>query len=79
MQSGHSYKQRCQGSNHAHLEFGYAGIWDLLTRHLCYSNAAASRRYKAMKCARSHPEVLRMHRKRKVEELLSDSAGASSS
>ena len=50
----------------AHLEFGYSGIWDLLTRHLHYSNAAASRRYKAMKCARAHPEVLRMLRKHQV-------------
>ena len=50
----------------AHLEFDYSSIWDLLTRHLHYSNAAASRRYKAMKCARAHPEVLPMLRKHQV-------------
>ena len=46
-----------------HLTHGYSGVWDFLVRHLHYSNAAASRRYKAMKCAKKFPEVLSMLRK----------------
>ena len=47
----------------AHITLGYSSMWDFLTRHLHYSNAAASRRYKAMKCAKKFPAVLDMLRK----------------
>jgi HNH endonuclease len=46
-----------------HVALGYSGMWDFLVSHLNYSNAAASRRYKAMKCARKFPQVLDMLRK----------------
>ena len=47
----------------AHITLGYSSMWDFLVGHLRYSNAAASRRYKAMKCAREFPAVLAMLRK----------------
>lgn len=50
----------------AHLAHGYGSIWEFLVSHLKYSNAAASRRYKAMKCARLYPEVLPMLRKHQI-------------
>jgi 5-methylcytosine-specific restriction endonuclease McrA len=47
----------------AHIALGYSSMWDFLVSHLNYSNAAASRRYKAMKCAKKFPQVLDMLRK----------------
>lgn len=49
-----------------HLELGYASIWDFLIGRLHYSNAAASRRYKAMKCAEKFPQVLTMLREHRT-------------
>ena len=55
----------CQRSE-SHLALGYSSIFDFLVRHLHYSNAAASRRYKAMKCARRFPQVLTMLREHRT-------------
>jgi len=49
----------------AHLDAGYASVWDLLVRRLQYSPAAASRRHAAMKFALATPralDLLRAHR-----------------
>jgi hypothetical protein len=46
----------------AYLEHGCSKLWDFLVRELNYSNAAASRRYKAMKCAERFPQVIGMLR-----------------
>ncbi len=50
----------------AHLSAGYPSIFAFLTNHLKYSKAAASRRWKAMKCAERHPQVLEMLRKHRT-------------
>ena len=50
----------------AYLELGYGSIWEFLVQHLKYSNAAASRRYKAMKCAQRFPRVLEMLREHRT-------------
>ncbi len=50
----------------AHLAPGYPSIFQFLTNHLKYSKAAASRRWKAMKCAERHPEVLEMLREHRT-------------
>ncbi len=50
----------------AHLSAGYPSIFTFLTHHLRYSKAAASRRWKAMKCAERHPEVLGMLREHRT-------------
>lgn len=55
----------CQRSE-AYLEFGYGSIWNFLVEHLTYSNAAASRRYKAMKCAARFPQVLDLLREHRT-------------
>ena len=39
----------------AYLEHGCSTLWDFLVREMNYSNAAASRRYKAKKCAERFP------------------------
>ena len=49
-----------------HLDNGYSSIFDFLVRGLKYSNAAASRRYKAMKCAQRDPRVIEMLRNHDV-------------
>jgi hypothetical protein len=46
----------------AYLEYGCATIFDFLRTGLNYSPAAASRRYKAMKCAERFPRVIAMLR-----------------
>jgi hypothetical protein len=46
----------------AYLEHGCSTLWDFLVREMHYSNAAASRRYKAMKCAERFPQVIEMLR-----------------
>ena len=46
----------------AYLEHGCSTLWDFLVQELNYSNAAASRRYKAMKCAERFPQVIGMLR-----------------
>ena len=46
----------------AYLEHGCSTLWDFLVREMNYSNAAASRRYKAMKCAEQFPQVVGMLR-----------------
>jgi hypothetical protein len=50
----------------AYLDHGCSTIWDFLIRELRYSNAAASRRYKAMKCAEKFPQVIEMLREHRV-------------
>ena len=50
----------------AHLEHGYDTLWNFLVDGLQYSNAAASRRFKAMKCARKFPGVLAALREQHV-------------
>jgi hypothetical protein len=50
----------------AYLEHGCSTLWDFLVRELKYSNAAASRRYKAMKCAERFPQVIDMLRKHQL-------------
>ena len=50
----------------AFLDHGCSTIWEFLVRELKYSNAAASRRYKAMKCAEKYPQVIVMLRKHQV-------------
>ncbi len=50
----------------AHLSAGYPSIFAFLCNHLKYSKAAASRRWKAMKCAERHPQVLEMLRKHRT-------------
>ena len=46
----------------AYLEHGCSTLWDFLVREMKYSNASASRRYKAMKCAERFPQVIGMLR-----------------
>ena len=68
----------------AYLPLGYSSIWTYLREGLKYSPAAASRRYKAMKCAMKHPQVIDMLRDHRVslstlakaESLLSQSKNA---
>jgi hypothetical protein len=50
----------------AYLEHGCSTLWDFLVREMNYSNAAASRRYKAMKCAERFPQVLGMLRRHQL-------------
>ena len=50
----------------AYLEHGCSTVWDFLVREMNYSNAAASRRYKAMKCAERFPQVIGMLRKHQL-------------
>jgi len=50
----------------AYLEHGCSTLWDFLVRELNYSNAAASRRYKAMKCAERFPQVIGMLRRHEL-------------
>lgn len=50
----------------AYLEHGCSSIFDFLVEELNYSNAAASRRYRAMKVARRFPQVLDMLRDHRV-------------
>jgi len=50
----------------AYLEHGCSTLWDFLVRELKYSNAAASRRYKAMKCAERFPQVIGMLRRHEL-------------
>ncbi len=50
----------------AHLSAGYPSIFMLLVNHLKYSKAAASRRWKATKCAEQHPQVLAMLREHRT-------------
>jgi hypothetical protein len=50
----------------AYLEHGCSTLWDFLVREMNYSNAAASRRYKAMKCAERFPQVIGMLRTHKL-------------
>ena len=50
----------------AYLEHGCSTLWEFLKRELNYSPAAASRRYKAMKCAEKFPQVIGMLRKHQL-------------
>jgi hypothetical protein len=50
----------------AYLEHGCSTLWDFLVRDMKYSNAAASRRYKAMKCAERFPQVIGMLRRHEL-------------
>ena len=50
----------------AYLPLGYSTMWAYLTEGLHYSNAAASRRFKAMKCAARFPQVIGMLREHRV-------------
>ena len=50
----------------AYLEHGCSTLWNFLVRELNYSNAAASRRYKAMMCAEQFPQVIGMLRKHQI-------------
>ena len=50
----------------AYLPLGYSCMWDYLTQGLRYSPGAASRRYKAMKCALKFPQVIDMLRDHRV-------------
>ncbi len=50
----------------AHLSAGYPSIFMFLANHLKYSKAAASRRWKATKCAERHPQVLEMLREHRI-------------
>ena len=50
----------------AYLAHGCSTLWDFLVREMKYSNAAASRRHKAMKCAERFPEVIGMLRKHQL-------------
>jgi 5-methylcytosine-specific restriction endonuclease McrA len=68
----------------AYLPLGYSTLWAYLTEGLHYSNAAASRRFKAMKCAAKFPQVIDMLRDHRVslsslakaESLLAESGSA---
>jgi 5-methylcytosine-specific restriction endonuclease McrA len=50
----------------AHLAHGHDGLWSLLVHELGYSNAAASRRLRATRCARKFPAVIGWLRQRRV-------------
>ena len=50
----------------SYLEYGCSSIFDFLVQELKYSNAAASRRNKAMKVAARFPQVLEMLRDHRV-------------
>ncbi len=50
----------------AYLDLGYESLWRFLIDALRYSNAAASRRHKALKCARKFPVVLEWLRAERV-------------
>ena len=66
----------------AYLPLGYSSMWAYLTEGLDYSEGAASRRYKAMKCVAKFPQVAGMLRDReislctlaKAESLLTNAA-----
>ena len=68
----------------AYLPLGHSSMWDYLTVGLQYSAGAASRRYKAMKCATKFPQVIDMLRDHQVslstlakaESLLSTTSDA---
>ncbi|RKZ13870.1 hypothetical protein DRQ53_12700 [bacterium] len=51
---------------HAYLDHGCSSIWNFLVEELHYSKAAASRRFKAMKCAEKFPQVIGMLRDHRV-------------
>jgi len=51
---------------HAYLDHGCSSIWTFLVEELNYSKAAASRRFKAMKCAEKFPQVVGMLRDHQV-------------
>ncbi|RKZ11641.1 hypothetical protein DRQ53_15775 [bacterium] len=51
---------------HAYLDHGCSSIWTFLVEELNYSKAAASRRFKAMKCAEKFPQVIGMLRDHRV-------------
>jgi 5-methylcytosine-specific restriction endonuclease McrA len=50
----------------AYLPLGYSSMWAYLTEGLHYSKAAASRRFRAMKCAKKFPQVIDMLRDHRV-------------
>ena len=50
----------------AYLDHAYESMWKFLTEALRYSNGAASRRYKALKCARRFPVVIEWLRAERV-------------
>ena len=50
----------------AHLDAGYSSLFDLLTRRLRYSNAAAARRLGAVRCAQRCPRALELLRARRT-------------
>ncbi len=50
----------------AYLDHAYESMWKFLTDALRYSNGAASRRYKALKCARKFPVVIEWLRAERV-------------
>jgi len=50
----------------AYLPLGYSSMWAYLTEGLDYSEGAASRRYKAMKCATKFPQVIGMLRDHEI-------------
>ena len=49
-----------------HLDLGYDSMWSLLVGALRYSNAAASRRHRALKCVRKFPVALEWLRAERV-------------
>jgi 5-methylcytosine-specific restriction endonuclease McrA len=49
-----------------YLGRGYASLYEYCTRHLSYSESAASRRIKTARCIRDFPEVYRMLTKNEV-------------
>ncbi len=50
----------------AYLDHGYESLWNFLVDGLQYSKGAASRRFKAMKCARKFPAVIVALREERV-------------
>jgi 5-methylcytosine-specific restriction endonuclease McrA len=50
----------------AYLPLGHASMWAYLTEGLRYSPGAASRRYKAMRCALKFPQVIDLLREHRV-------------
>ena len=50
----------------AYLDHGHDTLWNFLVDALQYSKAAASRRFKAMKCARKFPAVIAALREQRV-------------
>ncbi len=55
----------CQ-RNRAYLDHGYDSLWSFLIGALHYSKGAASRRYRALKCARKFPVVIEWLRTERV-------------